>query len=106
MSIIKESIGSKLGRTYGDMASDGQLTVTIRRDDRRYFRESEKNDTLSRQDNKCLYCSKELNITSKEFDHLIPWTYGGNTCAINCIALCPKCHSRKTNDDRFRVVEL
>ena len=40
-------------------------------------------------------CSKTIDESSYEADHIDPWSNGGETRISNGKALCPSCNSRK-----------
>jgi 5-methylcytosine-specific restriction endonuclease McrA len=48
-----------------------------------------------RDQNKCQYCSKELESQSLTLDHIIPRSKGGGNTWINLVAACKKCNQRK-----------
>ena len=64
--------------------------------ERRGFPEYIKDEILQKQQNKCAHCKSYLR--AREFDHKDGDRSNNNIS--NCQALCPTCHSLKTNRDR------
>lgn len=50
---------------------------------------------LSAQNYLCFYCATDLHYASIEFDHLVPWSYGGNSKMRNLVASCHVCNAIK-----------
>jgi hypothetical protein len=76
-----------------------------KRDSRRAFSVSQKNEILYQQDHKCassLCHHKKLDPRAIEFDHKKPWASGGRTITKNGRALCPECHKILTHNQRLK----
>lgn len=69
---------------------------------RKPLKQSTKNEVLFNQRNECAGCEKPLDIRIVNFDHRCPLSQGGTDDPSNIQALCPKCHAKKTRDDRMR----
>lgn len=54
-----------------------------KRDRRRSFTRTQKNEILYQQDNKCAVCHNKLDPRATEFDHEKPWASGGRTVIAN-----------------------
>jgi len=58
------------------------------------------------QEWKCKSCNnlfgKDLTF---EIDHKIAWCRGGSTRKVNLQALCPNCHAKKSNQEKFMIFE-
>ena len=65
---------------------------TKKRDRRRSFTKTQKNEILFQQDGKCAVCHNKLDPRATEFDHKKPWASGGRTLTVNGRALCANCH--------------
>jgi nitrate/TMAO reductase-like tetraheme cytochrome c subunit len=76
-----------------------------KRDSRRAFNRTQKNEILYQQDNKCAICHKKLDPRTTEFDHKKPWASGGRTTTINGRALHPRCHKIVTHNQRLRKTD-
>ena len=46
---------------------------------------------------KCMYCGKDISLSSFTFDHIVPQCDGGKTNWLNVVASCMKCNSKKSN---------
>ena len=90
-------------KIFEDDESDKGNTRTITLDPRKSFRKLEKNEILARQDSRCYMCHKRLDPRAIVFDHIIPYSTGGKTTVENGEALCPECHEKKTQQDKFRI---
>ncbi|MCX6818524.1 MAG: HNH endonuclease [Candidatus Aenigmarchaeota archaeon] len=78
------------------------------RDTRRAFSQTQRNEIWDRQKGKCTgsHCGhKTLLRSATHYDHIIPWEKGGKTVVSNGQALCPTCHSVKSNKDRLKKVD-
>lgn len=78
------------------------------RDPRRAFSQTQRNEIWDRQKGRCagLHCGhKPLLRSATHYDHIIPWEKGGKTIVSNGQALCPTCHSVKSNKDRLKNVD-
>ena len=80
-------------------------TKTKKRDSRRSFTRTQKNEILYQQDNKCAKCHKKLDPRATEFDHKKPWAAGGRTVTVNGRALCANCHKIVTHKTRLKQVD-
>jgi 5-methylcytosine-specific restriction endonuclease McrA len=79
-----------------------QISQKPKRDSRRAFTRTQKNEILYQQDGKCAKCHKKLDPRAIEFDHKKPWASGGRTITQNGRALCPECHKIVTHAKRLR----
>jgi predicted restriction endonuclease len=75
------------------------------RDKRRAFTQTQKNEILHQQDNKCAICHKKLDPRAIEFDHRKEWSASGKTIIRNGAALCPTCHRIKTHNSRVKKID-
>lgn len=78
------------------------------RDSRRSFTQSQKNEILYQQDNRCAGkdCGhKKLDPRDIEFDHKKPWAAKGRTITENGRAVCGSCHNKITHNQRLKKVE-
>ena len=79
-----------------------------KRDQRRAFTKTQKNELLYQQDGKCASARchhKKLDPRATQFDHKKPWVSGGRTIRKNGRALCSECHSIITHNQRLRKTE-
>lgn len=76
-----------------------------RRDKSRAFRQTQKEEILFQQNNKCARCHKKLDPRDIEYDHIKPWAANGKTATVNGAALCGSCHNKKTHEERLRRLE-
>lgn len=76
-----------------------------KRDSRRAFTRTQKNEILAQQKGKCAICHKPLDQRTVEYDHGRAWSAGGPTKVKNGRALCPNCHKLKTHKERLKKVE-
>ncbi len=76
-----------------------------KRNKRQPVSQSQKNEVLARQGNKCAMCGNMLDMRAKNFDHIEEVYKGGKSSVDNLQALCPNCHSVKTHDDRLKNTE-
>lgn len=54
---------------------------------------------FKRQDKRCRFCSKEIQIepyANADVDHIVPISLGGKTVNLNLQLLCVSCHRHKT----------
>jgi len=86
----------------GSMFSQGSKP---KRDKRRAFTRTQKNEILAQQNNKCAKCHKPLDMRTVEFDHKKGWADRGRTVTQNGQALCPHCHKLKTHKSRLKKIE-
>jgi len=75
-----------------------------KKNSRRSFTRTQKNEILAQQDNKCAICHKPLDPRATHFHHIKPWSSGGRTITVNGAALCPNCHAIITHKERLRKV--
>ena len=69
---------------------------------RQTIRESIKKEVSYRQQYKCAICSNLLP-PSFQIDHIIPWSISRDDSEENLQALCPNCHSLKTQKEIMRI---
>ena len=67
--------------------------------------QSQKNEVLARQKNRCTKCKKTLDMRAKHFDHVKEVSNGGRSRIGNLQALCANCHSIKTHQEKLQKVE-
>ena len=60
----------------------------------RYISQSTKKIVFTRDGGKCNCCGSSLNL---EYDHIIPFSCGGNSSVSNIQLLCQKCNRSKSN---------
>ena len=94
-------IGEDLGRSFAVPLKKRKS----KRDSRRGFTTTQKNQILYQQNNKCARCYNKLDPRAIEFDHKKPWASGGRTVIVNGRALCPKCHKIITHKARLMKVD-
>ncbi|MBI2664225.1 HNH endonuclease [Candidatus Woesearchaeota archaeon] len=106
------SLGPKRGRTKNPLDFGVGLGPSrqkeTERDTRRAFSQTQRNEIWDRQKGKCAgsHCGhKPLLRSATHYDHIIPWEKGGKTVVSNGQALCPTCHSVKSNKDRLKNVD-
>lgn len=68
----------------------------------RKLSESEKKIIAHSQEWKCGHCNNLLPA-SYQIDHIIPHAINGNDDKSNLMALCPTCHSNKTQKENSRI---
>lgn len=66
----------------------------------------EKKELLSKQNNRCAICRKELSLSDLHVDHIIPWDYVGDSLPNNKQALCSDCNLKKSNHVAVAVFNL
>ena len=66
----------------------------------RKLKESTKKNIAFRQNYKCLTCD-QLLPPSFQIDHIVPFSITNNDDENNLQALCPTCHSLKTQYQRM-----
>lgn len=71
---------------------------------RKSIRESTKKEISYRQSYKCLKCF-DLLPPSFQIDHIIPWSLSHDDSEENLQALCPNCHSLKTQKEYMRIIQ-
>lgn len=71
---------------------------------RKAIRESIKKEISYRQSYKCTKCS-QLLPPSFQIDHIIPWSISNDDSEENLQALCPNCHSCKTQKETMRIIQ-
>jgi len=64
---------------------------------KREFSESTKKRVLMRQNYRCMICDKPYE--DLQFDHIDGNSF--NNHHLNCQALCPNCHDKKTRQERM-----
>jgi len=48
-----------------------------------------------RDNGKCLYCGKQVTLSTFTFDHVIPRKLGGKSGWLNVVVSCERCNNRK-----------
>jgi hypothetical protein len=67
-----------------------------RRDKKRKFTQTQRNEILSQQNNLCAGSDcghKQLDPRTTRFHHIEPWAASGKTISANGAALCANCHA-------------
>jgi 5-methylcytosine-specific restriction endonuclease McrA len=87
-----------------DVESDIKPIVKISKDGIKHFTKREPSDRLKvqvlmRDGNKCRLCGVVCNdgLHKIHFDHIIPWSKGGETVLENLQVLCSDCNLSKGN---------
>ena len=81
---------------FGNNEDDG-------RDKRRCFTQSQKNEILYQQNNKCAMCGRRLDPRTTEFDHEKAWADRGRTITQNGRALHAECHKVKHHNKKVEA---
>jgi hypothetical protein len=68
---------------------------------RKLFTEFEKQSICSGHDYKCVSCRTDLLDRDFDIDHKIPLASGGKNSIENLQPLCKKCHTKKSNYEKF-----
>ncbi len=68
---------------------------------RKLFTEFEKQSICSGHDYKCASCRTDLLDRDFDIDHKIPLASGGKNSIENLQPLCKKCHTKKSNYEKF-----
>ena len=78
-----------------------------KRDSKRSFTRTQKNEILYQQNNKCanIKCRKDLDPRDIEYHHDKPWANGGRTINQNGRALCGSCHNVISHKNRLKHSE-
>ena len=76
-----------------------------KRDSRRSFTTTQKNEIWAQQNGKCAKCKSKLDPRTTEYDHGKEWAEGGKTTIKNGRALCANCHKLKTHRTRLKNVD-
>ena len=71
---------------------------------KRKLKEKDKKIIASAQEWKCKKCF-ELLPSSFQVDHIIPFSISKNDSHSNLEALCPNCHSKKTQKEHSRIIK-
>lgn len=71
---------------------------------RKSIRETVKKEISYRQSYQCTKCS-QLLPPSFQIDHIIPWSISNDDSEDNLQALCPNCHSCKTQKETMRIIQ-
>ena len=71
---------------------------------RKGIKETVKKEICFRQSYKCFKCEMLLP-PSFQIDHIIPWTLSNDDSEENLQALCPNCHSLKTQKESLRIIQ-
>jgi len=97
--MIKDFLGNEMIRDiYGN-------PLKKRENKREPVSQSQKNEVLARQKNRCARCKNPLDMRAKHFDHVKEVYKGGKSRIGNLQALCPNCHSKKTHKEKLQKVE-
>ena len=83
----------------------GSQKKEIKRDSRRTFTRTQQKELISRQENKCNLCKKELSTDNVDYDHIIPWEDRGKTTLNNGQAICLECHRKKTRKEKLKKID-
>ena len=67
--------------------------------------QSQKNTVFDKQEGKCHFCKKRLNLSHTEFDHIEEVEQGGKSTTDNLRAACANCHSERHNRDRAKKID-
>jgi 5-methylcytosine-specific restriction endonuclease McrA len=79
-----------------------------KRDKRRAFTRTQKNEIWAQQDGECASANcghAKLDTRSVEYDHKKSWASRGRTITTNGRALCANCHKIETHKKRLKKVE-
>ena len=95
--MIKLDFGLKLPNT--------SRSSNKKRDRRRTFTKTQKNEIWAQQDGKCAKCHKRLDPRTVEYHHGRSWSAGGKTLVKNGKALCSKCHKIEHHKKRLQKIE-
>jgi len=90
---------------FGIESIDLGFGTEPKRDSRRTFTRTQKNEIWAQQNGKCARCHKPLDLRTVEYDHGRAWSAGGPTRVKNGRALCPECHKLKTHEETLKKVE-
>ena len=71
---------------------------------RKTIRDSVKKEISYRQSYKCRRCN-DILPPSFQIDHIIPWSLSHDDSEDNLQALCPNCHSLKTQRESLRIIQ-
>jgi hypothetical protein len=66
----------------------------------RAFSPETKDKALRRQNYRCKICG--TSPSNWDYDHIVPYSEGGDNSLSNCQALCLDCHRDKTNRERAK----
>lgn len=58
---------------------------------------------LERSKKKCELCGCNIN-KNEEYDHWIPYSYGGSSILENCVILCRYCNLKKKDKNEFNII--
>lgn len=53
-----------------------------------------RSEILERDEHRCVYCGKLLDLDTMEADHIIPRSHGRNDSPENLQTVCADCHTR------------
>jgi hypothetical protein len=56
-----------------------------------------------RSKKKCELCGTNIN-KNEEYDHWIPYSYGGKSVLENCVVLCRNCNLKKKDKNEFNII--
>ena len=92
--LIQQVIGGAKAAAIRWLKSKIPALITIRRDPRRSLREREKRQVFIRDGGKCRYCGRDTS-NYPHYDHVYPWSAGGETSVANTVLSCPECNMKK-----------
>ena len=72
-----------------------------KRDTKRSFTRTQKNEILYQQNGKCAQCHERLDPRDIEFDHKKAWASEGRTKTQNGRAVCGSCHNKISHGQRL-----
>lgn len=61
---------------------------------------------LERDNYKCVYCQKDINMETVTIDHIIPLSRGGSNDLTNLACSCKICNEDKADDIWFKVDKM
>ena len=73
---------------------------------RKIYDKKYRQNLLSKQNNKCIICNKNINISSSHLDHIVPWSYVGDELSDNYQMLCESCNAKKNNSIWYEMAML
>ena len=93
---------------FGFSVDFGSGMKKLKKDTRRAFTKTQKNEIWAQQDGLCAGSScghKRLDPRTVEYHHGRAWSNGGKTMVKNGQALCSECHKLKHHRQRLKKVE-
>ena len=96
----------KSNNLFGECLTFGvHPTPEKKRDTRRAFTRTQKNEIWAQQNGNCAKCHDPLDPRAVEYDHKKGWADRGKTVVINGQALCSNCHKLKTHKQRLKEID-